>query len=42
MIIAINRSDTPDPRLLWLRKLHRKIVIPLANEQGSLEMIKID
>lgn len=41
VIMATNRPDTLDPALLRPGRLDRKIEIPLPNEQGRLEIIKI-
>lgn len=41
MIMATNRPDTLDPALLRPGRLDRKIEIPLPNEQGRLEVMKI-
>ncbi|KAJ2005361.1 26S proteasome subunit rpt4 [Coemansia thaxteri] len=41
MIMATNRPDTLDPALLRPGRLDRKIEIPLPNEQGRTEIIKI-
>lgn len=41
MIMATNRPDTLDPALLRPGRLDRKIEIPLPNEQGRLDIIKI-
>ncbi|EGF83039.1 hypothetical protein BATDEDRAFT_33940 [Batrachochytrium dendrobatidis JAM81] len=41
LIMATNRPDTLDPALLRPGRLDRKIEIPLPNEQGRLEVIKI-
>ena len=41
LIMATNRPDTLDPALLALGALDRKIEIPLPNEQGRLEILKI-
>lgn len=41
MIMATNRPDTLDPALLRPGRLDRKIEIPLPNEQGRLEVLKI-
>jgi len=41
MIMATNRPDTLDPALLRPGRLDRKIEIPLPNEQGRLDVIKI-
>ncbi|RUS25573.1 26S proteasome regulatory complex ATPase RPT4, partial [Jimgerdemannia flammicorona] len=41
LIMATNRPDTLDPALLRPGRLDRKIEIPLPNEQGRLEIIKI-
>lgn len=39
--MATNRPDTLDPALLRPGRLDRKIEIPLPNEQGRLEVLKI-
>lgn len=41
MIMATNRPDTLDPALMRPGRLDRKIEIPLPNEQGRLDIIKI-
>nr|WCZ58453.1 26S proteasome AAA-ATPase subunit RPT4b [Andalucia godoyi] len=41
VIMATNRPDVLDPALLRPGRLDRKIEIPLPNEQGRLEIIKI-
>lgn len=41
IIMATNRPDTLDPALLRAGRLDRKIEIPLPNEVGRLEIIKI-
>ncbi|KAI7825048.1 26S protease regulatory subunit 10B [Kickxella alabastrina] len=41
MIMATNRPDTLDPALLRPGRLDRKIEIPLPNEQGRMEILKI-
>lgn len=41
VIMATNRPDTLDPALLRPGRLDRKIEIPLPNEQGRLEVLKI-
>merc|ERR1711988_809073 len=41
MIMATNRPDTLDPALLRAGRLDRKIEIPLPNEAGHLEVLKI-
>ncbi|KAJ1962883.1 26S proteasome subunit rpt4 [Dipsacomyces acuminosporus] len=41
MIMATNRPDTLDPALLRPGRLDRKIEIPLPNEQGRTEILKI-
>lgn len=41
LIMATNRPDTLDPALLRPGRLDRKIEIPLPNEQGRLEIMKI-
>ncbi|KAJ1796520.1 26S proteasome subunit rpt4 [Coemansia sp. RSA 2399] len=41
MIMATNRPDTLDPALLRPGRLDRKIEIPLPNEQGRTEIMKI-
>ena len=41
IIMATNRPDVLDPALLRPGRLDRKIEIPLPNEQGRLEIIKI-
>ena len=40
LIMATNRPDT-DPALLRPGRLDRKIEIPLPNEQGRMEILKI-
>ena len=39
--MATNRPDTLDPALLRPGRLDRKVEIPLPNEQGRLEVLKI-
>ncbi|KAJ3217554.1 26S protease regulatory subunit 10B [Chytriomyces hyalinus] len=39
--MATNRPDTLDPALLRPGRLDRKIEIPLPNEQGRMEVVKI-
>nr|XP_019046813.1 26S protease regulatory subunit 10B [Kwoniella bestiolae CBS 10118]OCF25743.1 26S protease regulatory subunit 10B [Kwoniella bestiolae CBS 10118] len=41
IIMATNRPDTLDPALMRPGRLDRKIEIPLPNEQGRLEILKI-
>ncbi|KAI9826511.1 MAG: 26S proteasome subunit rpt4 [Phylliscum demangeonii] len=41
IIMATNRPDTLDPALLRAGRLDRKIEIPLPNELGRLEILKI-
>jgi SpoVK/Ycf46/Vps4 family AAA+-type ATPase len=41
IIMATNRPDTLDPALMRPGRLDRKIEIPLPNEQGRLEVLKI-
>ncbi|TPX74699.1 hypothetical protein CcCBS67573_g04030 [Chytriomyces confervae] len=41
LIMATNRPDTLDPALLRPGRLDRKIEIPLPNEQGRMEVVKI-
>jgi 26S proteasome regulatory subunit T4 len=41
VIMATNRPDTLDPALLRPGRLDRKIEIPLPNEIGRLEILKI-
>jgi 26S proteasome regulatory subunit T4 len=41
IIMATNRPDTLDPALLRPGRLDRKIEIPLANEVGRMEILKI-
>jgi len=41
IIMATNRPDTLDPALLRPGRLDRKVEIPLPNEQGRLEIMKI-
>src|SRR4029079_8932809 len=41
IIMATNRPDVLDPALLRPGRLDRKIEIPLPNEQGRLEVLKI-
>ena len=41
MIMATNRPDTLDPALLRPGRLDRKIEIPLPNEQGRMDILKI-
>lgn len=41
LIMATNRPDTLDPALMRPGRLDRKIEIPLPNEQGRLEILKI-
>ncbi|OMH84280.1 26S protease regulatory subunit 10B [Zancudomyces culisetae] len=41
IIMATNRPDTLDPALLRPGRLDRKIEIPLPNEQGRTEILKI-
>lgn len=40
-VMATNRPDTLDPALLRPGRMDRKIEIPLPNEQGRLDIIKI-
>lgn len=41
IIMATNRPDTLDPALLRAGRLDRKIEVPLPNEVGRLEILKI-
>ncbi|KAJ3211464.1 26S proteasome subunit rpt4 [Entophlyctis luteolus] len=41
LIMATNRPDTLDPALMRPGRLDRKIEIPLPNEQGRMEVLKI-
>ena len=41
VVMATNRPDVLDPALLRPGRLDRKIEIPLPNEQGRLEILKI-
>ncbi len=41
VIMATNRPDTLDPALLRAGRLDRKVEIPLPNEVGRLEILKI-
>ena len=41
VIMATNRPDTLDPALLRPGRLDRKLEIPLPNEVGRLEILKI-
>jgi 26S proteasome regulatory subunit T4 len=41
IIMATNRPDTLDPALLRPGRLDRKIEIPLPNEVGRMEILKI-
>jgi len=41
LIMATNRPDTLDPALLRPGRLDRKVEIPLPNEQGRMEILKI-
>lgn len=41
IIMATNRPDTLDPALLRAGRLDRKIEIPLPNEVGRMEILKI-
>jgi 26S proteasome regulatory subunit T4 len=41
MIMATNRPDVLDPALMRPGRLDRKVEIPLPNEQGRVEIIKI-
>lgn len=41
VIMATNRPDVLDPALLRPGRLDRKVEIPLPNEQGRLEILKI-
>ena len=41
VIMATNRADTLDPALLRAGRLDRKLEIPLPNEVGRLEIMKI-
>jgi len=41
IIMATNRPDVLDPALLRPGRLDRKIEIPLANEQGRVDILKI-
>ena len=40
-VMATNRPDTLDPALLRPGRMDRKIEIPLPNEQGRLDILKI-
>jgi 26S proteasome regulatory subunit T4 len=41
LIMASNRPDTLDPALLRPGRLDRKVEIPLPNENGRMEVLKI-
>jgi 26S proteasome regulatory subunit T4 len=41
MVMATNRPDVLDPALMRPGRLDRKIEIPLPNEQGRVEVLKI-
>jgi 26S proteasome regulatory subunit T4 len=41
VIMATNRPDTLDPALMRPGRLDRKVEIPLPNEQGRLDVLKI-
>ncbi|CAO1615744.1 unnamed protein product [Sympodiomycopsis kandeliae] len=41
IIMATNRPDTLDPALMRPGRIDRKIEIPLPNEQGRLEILKV-
>ena len=41
LIMATNQPDTLDPALLRPGRLDRKIEVPLPDEQGHLEILKI-
>ena len=41
IIMATNRPDTLDPALLRPGRMDRKIEIPLPNESGRLDILKI-
>lgn len=41
IIMATNRPDTLDPALLRAGRLDRKVEIPLPNEVGRMEILKI-
>lgn len=41
LIMATNRPDTLDPALLRPGRLDRKVEIPLPNENGRMEVLKI-
>lgn len=41
IIMATNRPDTLDPALLRAGRLDRKIEVPLPNEVGRMEILKI-
>ena len=41
IIMATNRPDTLDPALLRPGRLDRKIEIPLPNEEGRMDVLKI-
>ena len=41
IIMATNRPDVLDPALLRPGRIDRKIEIPLPNEQGRIDIIKI-